>query len=81
MGAGDVVAYDKTLIDEYYFQKFTAPTIAKIPKELNTSLDDMMLDKISTIILDIWEDGIEGSNAHCSLGHKMTIYHQLSSPW
>ena len=48
--AGDIVAYAKELIDKYYFQKFTAPTIANIPEESNTSSDDMILNKISTML-------------------------------
>ena len=54
-GAGNVVTYTKELIDEYYSQKFTAPTIDDIPEELNSSSDtiasnDMILDKISNMI-------------------------------
>ena len=30
--AGDIVAYAKALIDEYYSQKFTVPTIDDIPE-------------------------------------------------
>ena len=52
--AEDVVAYAKELIDEYYFQKFTTPTIDDIPEEPNSSSNkiasnDVILENISSI--------------------------------
>ena len=54
LGAGDVIAYAKELVDEYYFKKCTAPTIADIQEEPNSSSDtivnnDTILEKISSI--------------------------------
>ena len=53
-GAGDITAYTKELIDEYYSQKFTASTIADIPEGPNSSSNtitsnDIILEKISSI--------------------------------
>ena len=50
-GAGDIIAYAKELIDEYYSQKFTALTITDIPEEPNSSSNtiasnDTILEKI-----------------------------------
>ena len=58
LGEGDVVAYAKELIDEYYYQQFTAPTIEDILEEPNSPSDtitsnDMILDKLSTMFQQI----------------------------